>query len=214
MTISVVLADDHAIVREGLKHILNAQPDIEVVGEAEDGLDAVDVAGRLAPDVAVLDIAMPQLSGVTAARRILQASPATEVVILSMHASKEHVSRAMNAGARGYVLKECAGSELVEAVRTVEDGHTYLSQQVSDLMLQSFVEEEGEKEPLAPLSDREREVFYLVVDGLSSAEIGESLSLSPKTIETYRSRIHTKLGTADVVELIKFAVKHGLIAID
>ena len=212
MTITVFLADDHAIVREGLEHILNAEPDIEVIGHAEDGQSAVDAASRLEPDVAVLDIAMPPLSGVEAARRIQDACPGTGVIMLSMHATKEHISRALKAGARGYVLKECAGSDLIEAVRAVHEGHSYTSQRVADALVENFVEEE--EEPLAGLSDREREVFYLVIDGLSSTKIGERLSLSPKTIETYRSRIHTKLGTNDVADLVKFAVKHDLVSLE
>jgi DNA-binding NarL/FixJ family response regulator len=210
-TTTVFLADDHTIVREGLEHILNTQPDIQVVGQAKDGESAVSAVTDVAPDVAVLDIAMPGLSGVEAARRIREACPGTEVVVLSMHSSREHISRALKAGARGYVLKECAGSELVDAVRAVCQGHSYMSQRVSDVMLERFVKEE--EEPLAPLSDREREVFYLVVEGLSSTEIGRKLSLSPKTIETYRSRIHRKLGTEGVTDLIKFAVRHELISV-
>ncbi len=212
MTIRVFLADDHTIVREGLAHILNSESDIEVIGQADDGRSAVDAVCRRAPHVAVLDITMPPLSGVEAARRIRAASPNTEIVFLSMHASREHISRALKAGARGYVLKECAGSELVEAVRAAHGGHSYMSQRVSDVMLEGFVGDE--ETPLASLSDREREVFYLVVDGLSSAEIGDSLSLSPKTIETYRSRIHQKLGTDDVAGLIKFAIRHDLVSFD
>jgi DNA-binding NarL/FixJ family response regulator len=212
MTITVFLADDHAIVREGLEHILNGQPDMEVVGQAEDGRNAVDAATRLAPDVAIFDITMPLLSGVAAARRIRETCPGTQVVILSMHASREHVSRALKAGVRGYVLKECAGAELVEAVRAVHAGHSYTSQRVSDVLMDTFVEDE--EGPLAPLSDRERQVLPLVVDGLSSAEIGEALSLSPKTVETYRSRIHSKLGTENLAELIKFAVRHDLVSLD
>jgi DNA-binding NarL/FixJ family response regulator len=212
-TTTVLLADDHAIVREGLVHILSAQPDIDVVGQADDGKSAVDAVTAVVPDVAVLDISMPGLSGVEAARRIRESCPGTQVVFLSMHSSKEHISRALKAGARGYVLKECAGSELVEAVRAVRRGHSYMSQRVSDVMLANFVEEDKQA-PLAPLSDREREVFYLVVEGLSSTDIGRRLSLSPKTIETYRSRIHSKLGTDDVTDLIKFAIRHELISVD
>jgi DNA-binding NarL/FixJ family response regulator len=216
MTITVFLADDHAVVREGLSLILEAEPDIEVVGHAENGESAAQSISRVLPDVAVLDIAMPGLSGVAACRRIQNTCPSTHVVILSMHASKEHISRALKAGARGYVLKECAGAEVVEAVRTVHAGHSYLSQRVSDEMLQQFAGEDGEstEDPLAPLSDREREVFHLVVEGKSSAEIGKSLSLSPKTIETYRSRLMRKLGVDDFLGLVKFAARHELISLE
>ena len=216
MTIDVFLADDHAIVREGLRYILDAQPDIRVVGQAPDGQSAIDGVLSANPDVAVLDISMPPPSGVEAARRIRQSCPSTQIVILSMLCSEEHVSRALKAGCRGYILKECAGAELVEAVRAVHDGHSYMSQRVSDVMLQNFVDDDGSGggTPLSELSDREREVFHLVIDGLSSTEIGDLLTLSPKTIETYRSRIHRKLGTHDVPDLIKFAIKHDILSIE
>ena len=214
MTIDVFLADDHAIVREGLQYILDAQPDIRVVGQAPDGQTAIDKVLHAPPDVAVLDINMPPPSGVEAARRIREACPNTEIVVLSMLCSEEHVSRALKAGVRGYVLKECAGAELVEAVRAVHEGHSYMSQRVSDVMLTNFVDDDQEGCPLAELSGREREVFHLVIDGLSSTEIGDLLTLSPKTIETYRSRIHRKLGTHDVPELIKFAIRHDIISLE
>lgn len=209
MTIRVFLADDHAVVREGLQHILDAQPDITVVGHAEDGQSAVNAVERTAPDIAVVDVALPSLSGVEITRRIGETCPATQVVILSMHSTREHVRRALRAGARGYVLKECAGSELVEAVRIVHAGHSYLSQRASDALLDSFGAEE--EEPLGRLTDRERQVFDRVIEGLSSAEIGERLALSPKTVETYRSRVHDKLGTDDVVGLVKYAARNELI---
>jgi DNA-binding NarL/FixJ family response regulator len=214
MTIDVFLADDHAIVREGLQHILDAQPDIRVVGQAPDGQTAIDGVVHAEPDVAVLDISMPPPSGVEAARRIRETCPSTQIVVLSMLCSMEHVSRALKAGCLGYVLKECAGAELVQAVRAVHGGHSYMSQRVSDVMLQNFVDEDQGGCPLAELSDREREVFHLVIEGLSSTEIGDLLTLSPKTIETYRSRIHRKLGTHDVPELIKFAIRHDIISIE
>ena len=214
MTIDVFLADDHAIVREGLQHILDAQPDIRVIGQAPDGQSAIDGVLSAHPDVAVLDISMPPPSGVEAARRIRETCPGTQIVVLSMLCSQEHVSRALKVGVRGYVLKECAGAELVEAVRAVHRGHSYMSQRVSDVMLANFVDDDQGGAPLAELSDREREVFHLVIEGLSSSDIGKALTLSPKTIETYRSRIHRKLGTHDVPELIKFAIRHDIVSIE
>lgn len=217
MTISVFLADDHIMVREGLKRILNAEDDIEVVGQAKDGQGAVDGVARLAPDVAILDIAMPGLSGVAAARRIHEACPHTGVVILSMHEAEKYIVQALKAGARGYVLKACASAELIAAVRAVHVGHSYLSQKVSDTMLSSFSDlQEGKPsaDPLTCLSDREREVFHLVVEGNSSVEIGKILSLSPKTIETHRSRIYKKLDVRNLAELMRFAAKHELISLD
>lgn len=217
MTISVFLADDHAIVREGLQQILNSEDDIRVVGQAVDGQSAIDGVTRLRPDVAVLDIEMPGLSGLAATRRIRDASPRTQVVILSVHDSGEHIRHALRAGARGYLLKECAGAEVIEAIRTVHTGHTYTSQKVSDKMLESLAgpgDGEPTEDPLASLSDREREVFYLVVEGKSSADIGVILALSPKTIETHRTRIYKKLGIHNLVELVIFAARHELISLD
>jgi DNA-binding NarL/FixJ family response regulator len=216
MTIAVFLADDHAIVREGLEPLLNADPDIEVVGQAEDGQGAIDGVTRLRPDVAVLDIEMPGLSGLAATRCIRAACPRTQVVILSVHDTREHIHHALRAGARGYVLKECVGAELIEAVRTVHAGHSYTSQKVSDRMVNSLAgPDDGAPtgDALACLSDREREVFHLVVEGNSSAEIGEILSLSPKTVETYRSRMYKKLDIHDLTELMRFAARYKLISV-
>jgi DNA-binding NarL/FixJ family response regulator len=213
MTISVFLADDHTIVRQGLEFILSAEPDIRVVGHAEDGRSAVEDVGAIGPDVAVMDITMPHMTGVEATRRVRQARPRTQVVVLSMHSTKEHITRALRAGARGYVLKECAGEELVRAVRAVHAGSSHMSQEVTDKVLESFIgADDGREEPLASLSDREREVFHLVLQGKTSVEIGEILSVSPKTVETYRHRMTQKLGVSGSIELVKFALKHGLIA--
>jgi DNA-binding NarL/FixJ family response regulator len=217
MTIAVFIADDHAMVREGIELILETAADIQVVGQAKDGQGAIDGVMRLAPDVAVLDIEMPRLSGVAAARRIRDACPQTQVVILSVHATKEHIAQALRAGARGYVLKECIGAELIEAVRMVHAGHSYTSQKVSDRMVNSLARpDDGAPtgDALACLSDREREVFHLVVEGNSSAEIGEILSLSPKTVETYRSRMYKKLDVHDLTELMRFAARCKLISLD
>lgn len=216
MTITVFLADDHTVVRQGLEYILNAEPDIRVVGHAEDGRAAVDQVVSVSPDVAVMDIGMPHMSGVEATRRVREACPGTQVVVLSMHSTKEHVSRALRAGARGYVVKECAGEELVEAVRAVHAGQSHLSQRVSGTLLDSFLGDgdEADDEPLACLSDREREVFHMVLQGKTSVEIGEILSVSPKTVETYRHRINQKLGVSGPVELARFAARHDLLLDD
>ncbi|MGD9029889.1 MAG: response regulator transcription factor [Anaerolineae bacterium] len=217
MTIAVFLADDHAIVREGLALLLNAEPDIEVVGQAGDAEGAIDGVARLQPDVAVLDIEMPGLGGLAATRCIRTAYPRTQVVILSVHDTREHIRHALRAGARGYVLKECVGAELIEAVRAVHGGHTYTSQKVSDKVLVDLAGQEDDeplKDPLACLSDREREVFHLVVAGKTSAEIGDLLLNSPKTIETHRSRMYKKLEVRNLAELMVFAAKNRLLPLD
>ncbi len=213
MTIAVFIADDHAVVRDGLKLLLQAQPDITVAGEAANGRDALRSIRKLAPDVAVLDIAMPQLNGIEAAAQVREVSPRTRVVILSMHADSEHVFRALQAGAAGFVLKESAGAEVVRAVRAAAAGGSYLSGPVAEMVRDPdlrITSAAGGKSPLERLSSRERQVLQLVVEGRSSAEIAESLFLSPKTVETYRSRIMQKLGVEDVTGLVKFAVLHGL----
>ena len=213
MNITVFLADDHAVVRNGLRVLLDSQPDIRVVGGAADGRDAVRQVAELRPDVAVIDIVMPDLSGIEATRRILEVCPSTQVVILSMHSSEEYVSRALQAGARGYLLKESAGDEVINAIRAVYAGHRYLSEDVSDKLIDEYLrlyEASEAKDPLARLSPRELEVLKLVVEGKTSPEIASVLSLSPKTVETYRGRLMRKLGISDISSLVKFAIRHGL----
>jgi DNA-binding NarL/FixJ family response regulator len=217
MSITVFLADDHAVVRDGLRHLLEAQPDIKVVGDAANGRQTLQLIDRLNPDVAIMDIAMPELNGIEAARKIRTDCPSTQVIILSIYSTEEHVSRALQAGARGYVLKESAGIEVVNAVRAVHSGHHYLSQKLSDRLIDDYLHQlksSGERDPLARLSSREREVLQLVVEGKSSAEIAEVLSLSVKTVETYRSRIFRKLDIDDLPSLVKFAIQHGLTPLD
>jgi DNA-binding NarL/FixJ family response regulator len=213
MSITVFLADDHAVLRDGLRCLLKAQHDIKVVGDVADGREAVRRVAELYPDVVIVDIAMPELNGIEAARQIREVCPSSEVIILSMHSTTEHIFRALQAGAHGYLLKESAGVEVVNAVRAVHAGHRYLSQKISDKIIDDYVRQrEGAeaKIPLTRLSPREREVLQLVVEGKPSAEIAEILSLSPKTVETYRSRLMQKLGISDLPGLVKFAILYGL----
>jgi DNA-binding NarL/FixJ family response regulator len=211
-TISICLADDHAVVRDGLHMILEAQPDFQVVGLACNGREAVQLVRKAKPQVLVIDIAMPELNGIDATRQILLLAPATRVVFLSMHATSEHIFRALEAGALGYVLKESAGKEVVTAVRTVITGHRFLSQRISDTMALDYLRnrENPTESPLDRLSSREREVLQLVVEGKSSKDIADSLHLSPKSVDTYRSRLMMKLDLHDVPALVKFAIEHGL----
>jgi DNA-binding NarL/FixJ family response regulator len=211
--LTVFLADDHAVVRDGLHALLSAEGDIEVVGTAANGRDAVRRVAELGPDVAVVDVVMPDLGGIEATRQMREASPSTQVVILSMHASEEYVLRALQAGARGYLLKETAGEEVIDAVRAVHAGQRYLSEGIADRLIDGYLDLYGESEAggaLAALSPRELEVLQLVVEGKTSPEIAPILSLSPKTIETYRSRLMRKLDIDNVPDLVKFAIKHGL----
>ena len=213
MSITVLLADDHTIVRDGLRYLLEAQPDIEVVGDAADGREAVDLAVKLKPDVAIVDITMPELNGIDATLQMRQLCPSTEVIILSMHANTRHVARALQAGAHGYLIKESAGTEVIEAVRVVNAGHRYLSQLISDALVDDYVSQCRIMEHgglLELLSAREREVLQFVVEGRSSAEIASILNLSPKTVESYRSRLMHKLEINDIPSLVKFAIQQGL----
>jgi len=217
MTITVLLADDHAVVRDGLRLLLEAQGDIKVVGDAANGREAVHQVKRLRPDVVVMDIAMPELNGIEATQQIREGCPSAQVVILSMHYTSEHIFRALQAGARGYLLKESAGVEVVNAVHTVQAGHRYLSQKISDKVIDNYVHRREAAEttnPLARLSPRERQVLQLVVEGKSSVEIASALSLSHKTVETYRSRLMQKLGISDLPSLVKFAIRQGLIPLE
>ena len=214
MTIRVYIADDHAIIRDGLRVLLEARDDIEVVGGAGDGRQAVKDVNELRPDVVIMDIAMPHRNGIEATALLRASAPATRVIMLSMHATSEHVFRALQAGARGYVLKNSAGAELVEAVRTVSAGKRYFSPKVADLLVDDYVREGRSASPVEALSPREREILQLIAEGHTSVEVGRMLSLSPKTVETYRSRLMQKIGVEDLAGLVKFAILHGLTSID
>jgi DNA-binding NarL/FixJ family response regulator len=209
MTIQVVLADDHAVVRDGLRLLLETQPDIVVVGDAANGHQAVHQAQILKPHVLVIDIAMPDLNGIEATRQIRTRYPASQVVILSMHSTAEHIVRAFRAGALGYVLKESVGMEVIGAVRAVHAGRRYISHKIA--AVERFLGTGSHSDsPLDLLSGREREVLQLIAEGRSSVQIADMLSLSPKTVATYRSRLMDKLGIDDLPSLVKLAIKHGL----
>jgi DNA-binding NarL/FixJ family response regulator len=217
MSITIFLADDHAVVRDGLRALLEVQPDLQVIGDAANGREAVHLVSQLCPDVVLIDIAMPGLNGIEATRQIRQVCPETQVIILSMYATVEHIFQALQAGARGYLLKEAAGSEVIKAVRSVHAGQRYLSQQIYDIVVDNYIrrrEASAEQDPLAQLSSREREILQLIVEGKSSAEIADMLSLSLGTVNTYRSRLMQKLGLSDWPSLIKFAIQHGLISLE
>ncbi len=214
MSINVFLADDHTVLRDGLRLLLETQPDVKVVGEAAGGRETVQQVMQLRPDIVIMDIAMPKLNGIAATQQIREACPSTQVIILSMHSTDEHVFRALEAGARGFVLKEAAGSEVVSAVRAVHAGQRYLSQKITNEIVDDYVEQRraGELEsPLARLTPRELEVLQYVVEGKSNTAIAETLFLSPKTIETYRSRMMDKLDIDNLPDLVRFAIRHELI---
>ena len=211
--ITVFLADDHAIVRDGLRSLLDDRDEFVVVAEAETGRDAVRLVRELCPDIVVMDIAMPELNGIEATRIIGSECPETRVVVLSMHGTKEHIFRALQAGARGYLLKRSAGSELIDAVLSVSRGERYLSKHITDIVVEDYVAKgDGDREldPLSPLSVREREVLQLVAEGNDNSTIAAKLNLSPKSIHTYRSRIMQKLDLHSRAELMRSAVHLSL----
>lgn len=210
MTISVLIADDHSVVRDGLRLLLESQADIRVVGEVADGREAVEAALRLKPEVIVMDLAMPELNGIDAAAQILERLDDTRIIMLSMHSTVEHVFRALQAGAMGYLRKESAGSEVVDAVRTVHAGRRYLSQKITESVVDDYIRKRAVESPLDSLSQREREILQLLVEGRSGIEIARQLHVSPKTVDTYRSRMMQKLGIGDLPGLVKFALQHGL----
>jgi DNA-binding NarL/FixJ family response regulator len=211
--ITVILADDHPVVRDGLCFLLNAQPDIKVVGTADNGHEAVQLAEKLSPNVAVMDIAMPLLNGIEATQQITTTCPHTRVMILSIHFTSVHIQRALQAGAMGYLLKESAGEEVVEAIRTVHEGRRYLSKKIAETVVEDYVRQGG-GDVLEGLSPRERQVLQLIAEGKTSAEAAQILFLSVKTVETYRSRFMQKLGLKDMTALVKFAIQHGIISLE
>lgn len=213
MRTRLLLADDHAILLDGLRALLQGQDGLEVVAVAKNGREAVRLALELEPDLLIMDIGMPELNGIEATRQILASRPNAQVIILSIHGTSEHLQRALNAGAAGYLLKESAGTELLSAIQTVREGRRYLSRKMEEELFASRFRDAGPNYE-ALLSLREREVLQLVVEGHSSATIGKRLALSPKTVDTYRSRLMRKLGVDNLVGLVRFALEHDLASPD
>jgi len=212
MTIRVLLADDHAVLRAGLKALIDAEPDLTVVGEAGNGEEAVRLTERLKPDVVVMDISMPVKDGLQATAEIGATAPGTRVLVLTMHAEEQYLLKVLEAGGSGYVLKRSADTELMEAIRAVHRGEAYLYPSATRLLLQAY--RTGDR-PQAPaggkLSEREEEVLRLTAEGYSNSEIGKQLYLSPKTVDTYRQRIMEKLGLHHRAELVRYALDTGLL---
>jgi DNA-binding NarL/FixJ family response regulator len=208
MSIRVFLADDHMVMLDGLRLLVEKQSDMKVVGASSSGNETVEQVIELRPDIVVMDIAMPELNGIEATWQIHESVPDTRVVILSMHSTPEYIFQALRAGALGYVLKQSAGSELVEAIRAVNVGRPYLSRKLTEAM--GTNSKRQVKSPLESLTRRELQVLQLTVEGKSAAEIAVSLSVSPGTVATYRWRLMTKLHLNDLPSLVKFAIQHGL----
>ena len=213
--IRILLADDHNIMRRGLRLLLESQPEFSVVGEAADGRQAVEQAELTKPDVAVLDIAMPHLSGTDAAQRINQLLPTTAIVILSMHSDEGYVLRALKAGAKGYLLKDSAEGDLIEAIKSVGEGKTFFSPEITKMLVEDYVRDiktRGVDDTYELLTAREREILHLLVEGRSNKEIATALNLSPYTVETHRRNLQEKLNLHSFAELILYAVRKGIIS--
>jgi DNA-binding NarL/FixJ family response regulator len=208
--VRILIADDHGIVRGGLKLLLDRQPDMEVVAEASDGVEALEQALAHRPDVCILDVAMPKLTGLQAAREIKSHAPDTSVLILSMHDDERYVFEALKAGASGYVLKREADLDLVSAVRAVDRGEPFLTNAAERSLIREWMEE-GAEGPAEPLSPREQEVVKLIAEAYTNKQIADTLHLAEKTVESHRANVLRKLGMRDRVELVRYAIRRGLV---
>ena len=214
MAISIILADDHPVVRRGMQALLESEPDFSIAGVAADGLETVRLAERLKPDVLVLDLMMPGLSGMEVLRILRERSPRTRIVILSMYSSSAFVAQALQNGAIGYVLKGCTEENLVRAVREAAAGRRYLSPPVTEIAINAYIEQSktGLFDPHDTLAPRQREVLQMAAEGKTSGEIAERLHISPRTVENHRATIMKKLGLQTQTDLIRHAIRHGLIS--
>lgn len=211
--ISIVLADDHKLVREGIRLLLAAEPDLSVVGEVADGLKVVQTVEKLKPQVLVLDLMMPGLNGLEIARQVSKSCPETRVMILSMHANEAYVVEALRNGATGYCLKDCSGTEMIAAVRSVARGQPWLSPPFSERALELYDRkaEDAANDPYDQLTTREREVFQLTAEGFTSPQIGQKLFISPRTVESHRANLMRKLSLHSQSDLVRLAIKRGLL---
>jgi DNA-binding NarL/FixJ family response regulator len=212
MAIKILLADDHAIVRHGLAESMQKEEDMEVVGQAKNGLSAIDMVREKTPDVVVMDISMPDINGMDATREILRDFPKVKVIALSMHSAKKFVREMFKAGACGYLLKDCEFDELANAIRVVMKGKSYISPEITDVVVDSYVRTstEDKSSVFSDLTKREREVLQLMAEGKTTKQIGLKLHISPKTVEAHRLRVMDKLDIDNVAQLTKYAIQEGL----
>lgn len=216
MGLKILLADDHKLLREGLRALIEEQKNMTVVAEAEDGRSAVRLAAELSPDIIVMDISMPGLNGIDATRRIAAVSPGIKVIALSMHADRNFIVEMFKAGAAGYLLKDCAFEELIHAINAVSSKKAYLSSKLSDTMIKDYVNLFPKKKVsvFSALTTREREVLQLLAEGKSTREVAASLNVSTKTVETFRRLVMKKLDIHSIAELTKYAIRAGLTSLD
>jgi two-component system response regulator NreC len=216
MTVTILLADDHPIVRQGMRHLFEAEPGLTVVGEATDGLETVQLVEKLRPNVLIVDMMMPGLNGLEVLRQVKKRSPATFSIVLSMQSADAYVVEALKSGASGYVLKDSGPSELMSAVRQVLQSQRFLSPKLSERLINAYIQtsDKTAPDPYETLTDREREVLQMVSEGLTTPEIARRLSISPRTAELHRGRMMNKLGLHNQTDLIRYALKRGILPMD
>jgi DNA-binding NarL/FixJ family response regulator len=216
VSVSILLADDHAVVRHGLRALLEAEPTFRIVGETNDGLKVADLVEQLKPDVLISDLMMPGLNGLEVTRQVSKRTPRTRIIILSMHANEAYVLAALRHGASGYVLKDSNGADLVQAVREVTTGRRYLSPPLSERAIQTYINsaDDSSLDPYEALTNREREVLQLAAEGYSNAEIAERLSISTRTAETHRGNLMRKLDLRSQTELVRYALRRGILPLE
>ena len=216
MAISVVLVEDHQVVREGVRALLEAQPDFAVVGEAASGLGVSDLVERLTPDVLIVDLMLPGLSGLEVTRQVSHRVPTTHIIILSMHANEAYVLQALSSGAAGYVLKDSSAEDLVRAIHEVMEGRRFLSPPLSERAIEAYMQKAQDAmfDPYDALTSREREVLHLAAEGRTNAEIAAELSISPRTAEVHRANLMRKLSLRNQTELIRYALRRGILPMD
>jgi len=213
MKIEIVVVDDHKIFRDGIRNLLDQQANMKVIGEAEDGRTAVDLIRRLSPQVVIMDVTMPNLNGIDATRRIIEKNPDVKVIALSMHAQRRLVQEMLKAGASGYLLKECAFEELVQAIHVVfEKNQIYLSPGITQVVVHDYLQpaQKVELPDVSPLTSKEREILQLIAEGMTNENVAETLDMSRRTVEKHRARIMDKLHADSLADLIKYAIREGL----
>jgi len=213
MSIKILITDDHQLFREGIVNLLSASPQIEIVGQAENGQEAIEKAKILKPDIVIMDLNLPVLNGVEATRILHTELPATRILILSMHAEKHFIKEALEAGATGYLFKDCTYNQLTEAINAVYQGNKYLSAKITEVLIDDYLNKEEDPDNLQKLTERESEIFRLLVEGVSTLEISKQLFISVKTVGTHKQHILEKLNLKSTVDLIKYAIKKGIISI-